>query len=91
MCNPKMINIELRASFGIKILKPFNAAIETAIIGPIIQAKGIASQSNRMPPIAPIPRLMMINSNQCAKGLGDSPVEKNFTEGFCGAAGAFKA
>ena len=47
MCNPKMINIELRASFGIKILKPFNAAIETAIIGPIIQAKGILKKSAR--------------------------------------------
>ena len=41
MCSPRIIKIELRANLGITIFKPDNAAIEVAIIGPSIQAKGI--------------------------------------------------
>ena len=35
----------LKANFGIKTLKPFKAMRDVAIIGPIIQARGIFKQS----------------------------------------------
>ena len=48
ICNPRTIKIELRAILGIKRLRPFNVAIDTAIIGPIIQAKGILKKSAKI-------------------------------------------
>ena len=45
MWRPKIIKIPLRANFGILTLKPINAAIDIAIIGPNIQAKGILKNS----------------------------------------------
>jgi hypothetical protein len=35
----------LKANFGIKTLKPFNAMRDVAIIGPIIHARGILKKS----------------------------------------------
>ena len=45
MCKPKMINIELKAIFGIITWKPFKAINDVANIGPIIQARGILKKS----------------------------------------------
>ena len=45
ICRPKIINIELKASFGIATFKPINAATEITSIGPSIQARGILKQS----------------------------------------------
>ena len=48
MWRPKTIKIALRANFGILTFKPINAAIDIAIIGPSIQAKGILKYSEIM-------------------------------------------
>ena len=45
MWRPKTIKIALKANFGILTFKPINAAIDIAIIGPSIQAKGILKYS----------------------------------------------